>query len=143
VGEAFHWFDGEVSAKEIARVLRPGGWLVVCFNEWRSGFEPGLPDEARALRDEVASRLPPPGGAKVTSGEWRRGLSVFEPMEELAVDHEWVTDAEGVASYDVSVSSFGSLPPSERAQLRASLIELLPSGPHRLALTARVYRGRQ
>ena len=142
VAEAFHWFDSEAAAQEIERVLRPGGWLVVCFNEWRTSFEPGLSDDARALWNEVASGLPPPGGIKVETGAWRRGLTAFEPLEELAFDHEWVTDAEGVASYYVSVSSFGSVPPTERAQLRAGLIEMLPVGSHRLGLTARVYRGR-
>ena len=58
VAEAFHWFDSQVAADEIERVLRPRGWLVICFNVWRTGFRPGLAAEGRALRDEVVAKLP-------------------------------------------------------------------------------------
>jgi len=143
VADAFHWFHSELAAHEIERVLRPRGWLVVCFAEWRRGFQPGLEPEARARLEEVRSRLPSPGGAKIQSGLWRQGLRAFEPLEELAFDHDWVTDAEGVAAYYVSFSSMGSLPEDERIRLRQQLVGLLPNVRHRLALRTRVYRGRR
>ena len=142
VAEAFHWFDSNEASREIERVLRPGGWLVVAFNEWRGGFEPGLSPAARAVLDEVTAELPPPGGPKVETGAWRRGLVVFEPLEQIALDHAWRTDAEGVASYYVSVSSMSVLTDEARLRLRERLVELTPETTHRLPLTARIYRGR-
>ena len=32
-GQAFHWFDPVVSRNEFARILKPGGWVVVLWNE--------------------------------------------------------------------------------------------------------------
>lgn len=142
VAEAFHWFDSEAAGREIQRVLRPGGWLVISFNEWRGGFDPGLSAEARAVLEEVTAELGPPGAPKIQTGAWRHGLTAFEPLEDRGIDHEWTTDTLGVASYYVSVSSMGSLPAEARSDLRRRLVELTPEATHRLPLTARVYRAR-
>lgn len=64
-------------------------------------------------------------------------------MEEMALDHVWVTDAFGLASYYVSVSSMGALAEDARLDLRTRLTQLTPEETHRLPLTARVYRGRR
>ena len=143
VAEAFHWFDSAAAGRELARVLRPGGWLVVCFNFGQGDFAPGLSDAARAVLEEAMAELPPSGGPRVDSGAWRLGLAAFEPLEERVVEHEWTTDTAGVASYYVSVSSTGALSDAARGELRERLLELTPQATHRLALTARTYRGRR
>lgn len=35
VGQAMHWFDLEKTRREFARVLKPGGWCVVLYNNRR------------------------------------------------------------------------------------------------------------
>lgn len=40
-GQAFHWFDAAATRQEFCRILRPGGWVVLVWNERRteeSGF---------------------------------------------------------------------------------------------------------
>jgi SAM-dependent methyltransferase len=139
VAEAFHWFDSVRAAAEIARVLRPGGTLVVCFNDWREAWE--TPPEVREVVAQRAAGLPPPGGVKVQSGEWKRGFdgAAFTPLVERPLEHEATFDREGVASYYVSISSLAQLPPESREELRQELLELLPDRVYTLRLVARAF----
>jgi len=41
-GEAFHWFQPAETRREALRILRPGGWVMVAFNDRRYGPEPFL-----------------------------------------------------------------------------------------------------
>lgn len=144
VAEAFHWFDSGAAADEIARVLRGGGAVVACFNDY-GPYEPPIGDAARAALDECWSRLPPPGGPKVQSGEWKLGFEglPFTPLIERSVEHELVTDREGVAAYYVSVSSMGSLPEEERQALRVDLVDALADVQYTLRPTARIFTARR
>jgi ubiquinone/menaquinone biosynthesis C-methylase UbiE len=61
VAEAFHWFDAAAAARELARVIRPGGMLRLVFNVWRGPFRPSLGPGARELlaqidHEDVANR---------------------------------------------------------------------------------------
>jgi SAM-dependent methyltransferase len=41
-GQAFHWFDLEPSRAELMRILKPGGWAVLVWNERETGTTPLL-----------------------------------------------------------------------------------------------------
>src|SRR5215813_11661600 len=50
-GQAFHWFDLEKTKPEWVRILKPGGWAVVIWNERRLDTTPFLRDyEALLLK---------------------------------------------------------------------------------------------
>jgi len=34
-GQAFHWFEPAAARREFARILRPGGWVVIAWNDLR------------------------------------------------------------------------------------------------------------
>lgn len=42
--QAFHWFDREKSRLEFTRILKPGGWVVLVWNERRLDSTPFLRD---------------------------------------------------------------------------------------------------
>ena len=141
VAEAFHWFDSPAAVREIARVLRRGGTVRICFNEWLSGLRPPIGERAEAVLEARWSRLPPPGGPKVRSGAWQRGFAgaPFTPLSERTVEHEWTAARDGVAAYYLSTSSMGALPEDERDELRRELLDELADVEYRLPLRARVY----
>lgn len=41
-GQAFHWFDTHEARREFARILRPGGWVVLLWNTRRTDSTPFL-----------------------------------------------------------------------------------------------------
>lgn len=49
-GQAFHWFNLEKARKEFARILQPGGWIVLVWNRRKTGGRPFLEDYEQLLR---------------------------------------------------------------------------------------------
>lgn len=50
-GQAFHWFDVEGARREFARILRPGGWVVLLWNSRRMDTTPFLRDYEALLQE--------------------------------------------------------------------------------------------
>lgn len=50
-GQAFHWFDQERCRPEFLRILKPGGWVVIVWNDRRTDATPFLEDYETLLAD--------------------------------------------------------------------------------------------
>jgi SAM-dependent methyltransferase len=121
-GQSFHWFATPQALAEIARVLRPGGWLGLVWNvrdertEW-----------VQALTDIMT---PYEGDApRFHTGAWRRLFPAprFGELNERWFDHAHVGPFDAVVMDRVmSVSFIASLPEAEQAQVRAKIAALAP-----------------
>jgi SAM-dependent methyltransferase len=120
VGAAFHWFRPAPALAEIARVLRPGGALVVANNEWRVDAAPWLAEVYRSARSRRRVRAP--------GRNWRRvleGSARFEAPCEAAKPHEQTLSHEAFIDLSRSLSSVNVLAPAERAAHLEGLRELV------------------
>jgi len=57
VAQAFHWFDAPVALAEVARVLRPHGWLALIWNE-RDESDPMVAELVRISRWDLSAPYP-------------------------------------------------------------------------------------
>lgn len=145
--EAFHKFAGERSVAEIARVLRPGGVLVLMWNLPAGPVEPSIAAAEQLLNE----RGPDPSeldyepldlNPKVhSSGEWRRPFagSPFEDFENARLPNPQTLDPEGLVAFLASMGWIGDLPDAERLPLLDEVRSLLPAPEYRRLWETRVH----
>jgi SAM-dependent methyltransferase len=128
--EAFHWFAADETVAEIARVLRPGGALILLWSIFGEEHEPPLSAEAEEALDEAFERGGMPGGPKVTSGLWREPLerSAFGELREAEQEWVFVASRDEWIAHVLSVSSIAHQPDEDRLALAERLRELVPDG---------------
>ena len=140
VAEAFHWFCDPPALREIERVLRPRGALVLLWNRPRGSIEDLL--GVHELMEGVRAAA----GVSVLkhrfySGEFKHVFegSAFEPLREAAFEHDQLLDKDALVAYFMSQSTSASRTPEERTEIRAELERLIPDERHVRPLTTEVY----
>lgn len=139
VAQALHWFATDEALAEIARVLRPSGFLVPVWNRR---------DTSDPLQAAVTDLIEPyrTGTPSHVTGAWQRVLDgsdrfVFAAEEHLVSEQE--VDRDGLVDRVCSISFIARLPKATRAGLAAELVALAPEAEHfslRYRSEAFVYR---
>jgi SAM-dependent methyltransferase len=120
-GQAFHWFDPQRARVEALRVLRPGAWAALLWNERSKGVVPFLEEYEALLR-----RYAPEYDAVTRLRAQEDGIGQFfgRPPQRATFANEQVLDFEGLTGRVMS-SSYAPMPGRpEHAPLMAGLREV-------------------
>src|ERR1700755_738233 len=101
-GQAFHWFDPAAARREFERILKPGGWAVLVWNDRRTEGSPLLAEYERLLLEYGTDY-------REVSSKWAAGESInalFGPSEvhTKTFDNEQVVDFDGLKGRLTSAS---------------------------------------
>ena len=120
VAQAFHWFDAPAALVEIARVLRPGGRLVLLWNQ-RDERTPWVDEMSRIIRwhERTVSRYQHVDWAEVVRTSGR-----FSELEERTVHWEQPMTRERLGDRVRSISYIAAMPTTERERLVSEVVYL-------------------
>ena len=137
VGDAWHWFDHERAAEEVARVTKPGGRVALLWQ---------MPDEAHppAWTQSLGPLLEPlRGDHPGFRDEQGRGSvdahPAFNALTEHRVPFVWRPSRGRFVEYIGSVSFVAGLAPEDRRRLLARVAAVVPEGTLALPFVTRCW----
>jgi SAM-dependent methyltransferase len=121
--QAFHWFDGERTLTELARVLQPGAPIALVWN---------VRDESVPWIRELTQLIEPYRGDAPShrSLRWKAAFDASDtfPAPELtSFPYVHDTTREGTVARVSSISFIATLAPNERERVAAAVRRLVPA----------------
>ena len=138
--QSFHWFEDERAVREIARVLRPDGALVLMWNLPKGPWEPSAQRAEALLLNRAPSAsevsydpLDLGKGVRLSSDKWAVAGASFEPLQSAWLPNPQTLDRDGLVAYYASMGWLADLPDDVRLPLLDRVRSLLPAPEyHRL-----------
>lgn len=138
VAQAFHWFDARKAMAEIARVVRPGGYLGLIWNARERSLE--WVDQVWSVMDRVERKAPwrdERGGASQDEGSLARserylagpGDTNWSPWIEATFFHVHYSSHDDVIDRMRSVSHIAVLPPGCQSNVLDEIRTILTDHP--------------
>jgi SAM-dependent methyltransferase len=124
--DAWHWFDGARAADELARVVRPGGSVVVCvLHDDDEQPRPGWADDVEAILKPLWAEVDHPsrGGPKGADG--LDGHPRFAELQRRRLPFVFATNRERMLDHFTSMSAIASMDGERRAEVLGSLEDVL------------------
>ena len=123
-GQCWHWFDRPAALNEVARLIKPGGRLVIAHFDWIP-----LPGNVVAATEDLIRSFNPSwgfGGGIGIHAEWFTDVGEYEDIESFSFDVPVVYSHEQWRGrIRASAGVGGSLDPGKVAQFDAALGERL------------------
>ena len=123
VAQAFHWFADDAAVAELARVLRPGGWLALVWNTRDLSL-----DWQRRIDEMMTALVGDAPRFRSSDPTWRTPIESsgrFGPMETASFSNEVPSVGLDVIRARVASTSYVSqLPDEEREAVLAEVAQV-------------------
>jgi ubiquinone/menaquinone biosynthesis C-methylase UbiE len=120
VAQAFHWFDVQPALREFWRILKPGGWLAIIWNE-RDRRDPFTKEYGQTLRQHSSSAYA--DAPQSDAGNHLLRCSHYTDRERVEFPHSQELDFDALLGRCLSIS-FAPREPQQRERLAQALREL-------------------
>ena len=115
--QAFHWFEPEAALHKFHRLLKPGGWAILLWNE-RDGSNPFTAAYGAVIRGaKDAARVEIPRGK---AGEPLLHSTLFQDAERVRFHNQQTLDEEELLGRAFS-ASYAPREPAQAAEFAAAL----------------------